>query len=315
MRYSVHLWLHSLLINMLIVNLAYAADPAQLPDRIGSHTCGIPIGVKGIPLALQATGPAYRAALVAMRDDIRKDAEFLRGMPATGNGAPAMKPEIKAAIVMTPRGPLLLVRGSDMYFCGVAMCSFDAFTEVNGQWVRWPSISFDLGDDVYLYQLGNGFPTLSWASVISEDSVVLKVNPRLGRYEECSTETRIPMKFSPDGHFVVPVRINDTITLDFAIDSGADDVVIPADVVLTLIRAGTIGKADFNGSAVYTLADGSQVPSERFIIRTLKIGMVVIHNVQASVAPPEGGLLLGQSFLRRFQSWSIDNSSDELVVH
>ncbi len=34
----------------------------------------------------------------------------------------------------------------------------------------------------------------------------------------------------------VPVRINDTITLPFLLDTGAADLVIPADVALTLIR-------------------------------------------------------------------------------
>ena len=36
------------------------------------------------------------------------------------------------------------------------------------------------------------------------------------------------------GTFVVPVRINDQITLKFVIDSGASDVSVPADVVMTL---------------------------------------------------------------------------------
>ena len=33
------------------------------------------------------------------------------------------------------------------------------------------------------------------------------------------------------GTYVVPVLINDAITLDFVVDSGAADVSIPADVV------------------------------------------------------------------------------------
>jgi hypothetical protein len=40
------------------------------------------------------------------------------------------------------------------------------------------------------------------------------------------------------GTFVVPVLINDKITLNFTIDSGASDVSIPADVLSTLTRAG-----------------------------------------------------------------------------
>jgi hypothetical protein len=37
---------------------------------------------------------------------------------------------------------------------------------------------------------------------------------------------------------------------------------LPADVVLTLFRTGTLSKTDFIGSVTYTLADGSRVPLE-----------------------------------------------------
>ncbi len=42
------------------------------------------------------------------------------------------------------------------------------------------------------------------------------------------------------GTFVIPVLINGTITLKFTVDSGAADVAIPADVLSTLVRAGTV---------------------------------------------------------------------------
>ena len=64
--------------------------------------------------------------------------------------------------------------------------------------------------------------------------------------------------------FVVPVRFNDMITLKAIVDSGASDVSVPADVVSTLIRTGTITKDDFLGEQTYVLADGSKVPSARF---------------------------------------------------
>jgi hypothetical protein len=92
------------------------------------------------------------------------------------------------------------------------------------------------------------------------------------------TMGNIPM-VSDGGTFKVPVTINGLLTLGFVVDSGAADVSIPADVVLTLSRAGTIGKADFLGSLTYRLADGSTIPSQRFIIRSLKVGDKVLENV------------------------------------
>jgi hypothetical protein len=47
------------------------------------------------------------------------------------------------------------------------------------------------------------------------------------------------------GTYVVPVRINNAITLNFNLDSGAADVLIPGDVVLVLFRTGTVAKRDF----------------------------------------------------------------------
>ena len=58
----------------------------------------------------------------------------------------------------------------------------------------------------------------------------------------------------------MPVTINDQLTLKFVVDSGASDVSIPANVVSTLMRTGTITDADFLGSETYKLADGSTVP-------------------------------------------------------
>jgi hypothetical protein len=116
------------------------------------------------------------------------------------------------------------------------------------------------------------------------------------------------------GTFKVPVAINGQLTLDFIVDSGAADVSIPADVVLTLVRTGTLAESDFLDSRTYRLADGSTVPSQRFLIRSLRVGDKVLENVTGSIAPVAGALLLGQSFLSRFKSWSMDNGKHALIL-
>jgi tetratricopeptide (TPR) repeat protein len=125
--------------------------------------------------------------------------------------------------------------------------------------------------------------------------------------------TVVPMVQS-GGTFAVPVTINNQLTLKFVVDSGASDVSIPADVVLTLVRTETITDADFLGKQTYTMADGSTVPSQRFMIRSLKVGDKTLENVVGSIAPVAGSLLLGQSFLSRFNSWSIDNQRQALIL-
>ena len=116
------------------------------------------------------------------------------------------------------------------------------------------------------------------------------------------------------GVYQVPIRINDTITLDAIVDSGATDVGITADVVLTLIRSKTITSEDFIGTQTYMLADGSKVPSQRFTIKSLKVGNKSLENVVASIVPANAQILLGQSFLSRFSSWSIDNNKHTLIL-
>jgi clan AA aspartic protease (TIGR02281 family) len=116
------------------------------------------------------------------------------------------------------------------------------------------------------------------------------------------------------GTFVVPVQINGAITLDFTVDSGAADVSVPADVFSTLARTGTIRDSDIIGEETYVLADGSKSQSVTFTIRSLKVGDRIVENVRGSVAPSRGSLLLGQSFLERFKSWSIDNTKHVLLL-
>lgn len=124
----------------------------------------------------------------------------------------------------------------------------------------------------------------------------------------------IPLK-PEGGTFVLPVLINDKITLDFTLDSGAADVSIPLDVFSTLRRTRTISDDDLLEPAVYTLADGSVQRQLRFRIRSLRVGGLELRNVVGSVAPLRGSLLLGQSFLSRLQTWSVDNQRHALVLN
>jgi clan AA aspartic protease (TIGR02281 family) len=116
------------------------------------------------------------------------------------------------------------------------------------------------------------------------------------------------------GVFVAPVTVNGNLNLKFAVDSGASDVTIPADVVAALMSSGSLSKNDFTGEAVVQLADGSKKKTQTFRLRSLKLGDLVLENVSASVAPANAPMLLGQSFLSRLKSWSLDNSSHTLSV-
>lgn len=136
--------------------------------------------------------------------------------------------------------------------------------------------------------------------------------PVLALSKKPATEA-IPLRWQ-DGGYVVSGQINERITLDFVLDSGATDVTIPADVARTLMRTGTLTQKDLLGEQTSQLADGSFSKSRGVMIRTLKIGDIELQNVEASIGPTAGPLLLGQSVLRRFTSWTIDNSQPALIV-
>ena len=118
-----------------------------------------------------------------------------------------------------------------------------------------------------------------------------------------------------NGTFVVPVVINNQITLNFTVDSGASDVSIPADTFSRLVRTATIQESDYLDTQVYALADGSTTETPRFRIRYLRVGNVELRDVSASVGPKSSNPLLGQSFLARLGSWAIDNNRQLLVIN
>jgi len=126
-------------------------------------------------------------------------------------------------------------------------------------------------------------------------------------------ENRIPLTYL-GGTLTAPVVVNNAIRLNFLVDSGASDVSIPADVFSTLVRTNTVTQTDVTGFRNYTNADGESFRSQTFVIRSLKIGNVEVLSVHAKEAPANAPLLLGQSFLKRFKSWSIDNSTQELIL-
>jgi clan AA aspartic protease (TIGR02281 family) len=125
--------------------------------------------------------------------------------------------------------------------------------------------------------------------------------------------TAIPMK-EDGGVYVVPVSVDGMATFDCIVDSGASDVNIPADVFQKLVRAGKIQKSDFLGTQDYTLADGSNERGRTIRIKSLKVGNIVVTNVVASIGADGSSALLGQSFLERFRSWSVDNGRHALML-
>jgi uncharacterized protein YecT (DUF1311 family) len=123
----------------------------------------------------------------------------------------------------------------------------------------------------------------------------------------------IPLQ-NAGGTYMVPVLLNGFLPLPSIVDSGAADISLPADVVLTLFRTGTIDDGDFIGDGKYRLADGSVMKSPRFFLHEVRVGHHLFNHILASVSPLESKPLLGQSFLSKIGAWSINNERHVLVL-
>lgn len=116
------------------------------------------------------------------------------------------------------------------------------------------------------------------------------------------------------GGFLVSGRVNGAVTVNFVLDTGASDVLIPDEVAQALARAGKLNRSDYIGTQTYILADGSRVPSKRILLRELTVGGETVSNVTASIGRARSPALLGQSFLSKFPSWTLDNERHVLVL-
>jgi predicted aspartyl protease len=126
-------------------------------------------------------------------------------------------------------------------------------------------------------------------------------------------EEEIPLR-RQGNTYSVPVLVNGIIPIPFVLDTGAGDALLPADVVFTLLRTGTLQSSDFISRRPYVLADGRELPSAQFKIRELQVGQHMARNVIAGVGRLGSDALLGQSFLSRFGSATIDYKRNVLIL-
>jgi len=116
------------------------------------------------------------------------------------------------------------------------------------------------------------------------------------------------------GVYAVPLELNGHVTLYGIVDSGASDVSIPLDIIKAMKEEKIISEKDFLDEKLYMMADGSKVAAKRYMIKSVKVGEKELKNVTISSTSQNGVILLGQSFLSRFKSWSIDNQEHALLL-
>ena len=109
------------------------------------------------------------------------------------------------------------------------------------------------------------------------------------------------------GVWEVPVLINGVLKLPMIFDSGASEVFLTPQVVLTLYNAKTISNKNILNGGAFITANGVVDTSVRFSINELNIGGQIIRDIPAAVSTSVDGMnLLGLSALEKLGKIEID---------
>ncbi|MGV3637817.1 MAG: aspartyl protease family protein [Flavobacteriales bacterium] len=100
----------------------------------------------------------------------------------------------------------------------------------------------------------------------------------------------------------------------FILDSGASDCMITTAFEQELIAKQAIRADQYLEPTDYTLADGRIVNCKRFRASSIIIGEFTVKDVIVAVVDEEGGLLLGKSFLDKFEEWTVDPRASTLYL-
>lgn len=113
-----------------------------------------------------------------------------------------------------------------------------------------------------------------------------------------------------NGVYLVPIEVNG-LNLDFVFDTGASSISISLAEARVMARQGKITEDDILGQARFADAQGDVSVGMVIQLRTVKIGDIVLENVEATVVDNlQAPLLLGQTALAKFGKVTIDYDND-----
>ena len=123
------------------------------------------------------------------------------------------------------------------------------------------------------------------------------------------------LEFTSGGIFEVNVTFNKVLKIDMILDTGAAEVYLTPDIVLTLFKAKTISEDDILEGGYFMDASGNVNKSVRFNMKEIKIGNKILENVSCGINTKVDGVnLFGLSALKKLNSMTIDFSKNTLEV-
>jgi uncharacterized protein YgiM (DUF1202 family) len=187
---------------------------------------------------------------------------------------------------------------------------------VNGQFIYSQSFEAFFGEMIALgcegvqhvsYEFLNierGSVSVSQADVVKNENEVPVYNP--------VSQVKLSRK---NGVFNIPVELNEALRVYSLFEEGASDITVSPDVAQTLIKSGTIKDMDWLSGGAFDFADGTTAPSERFRLKSVKIGSKVAYNIPCRISGyMQVPMILGKNVLTRMGNYSFDEKNGVLTI-
>ena len=121
--------------------------------------------------------------------------------------------------------------------------------------------------------------------------------------------TKVRME-QESGVYMVPITVNG-LHLRFIFDTGASSICLSSAEAMVMYRQGKITDDDFLGQQHFQDATGNISVGTMVRLKTVEIGGIVLHNVEATIVDNiQAPLLLGQTALSKFGKVTIDYNNN-----
>lgn len=143
--------------------------------------------------------------------------------------------------------------------------------------------------------------------VTDGDEIVDSRSDRGDYKEERRIRRGTKVKMEADGGvYLVPITVNG-LDLKFIFDTGASSICISSAEATVMVRQGQITRDDILGQQQFQDATGRVSVGTVINLKTVEIGGIELHDVEATVVDNiQAPLLLGQTALAKFGKISID---------
>jgi peptidoglycan-associated lipoprotein len=125
-------------------------------------------------------------------------------------------------------------------------------------------------------------------------------------------ENNIAFTKTKEGYRQATSYING-ITTPFIFDSKEKEVFISPVLTLKLLKDGVIDKTSFDGDPTKILGDGTVADKAVLTLKEVRIGKNSVRDIKVTVNKKTQSLQFGDSLLRKFGKYSIDDTTSEII--